>query len=250
MKIAFGSGIVSFLVVALAGYVLVTAFVFVTQRSLLYHPSHDGESGALKPWIVRGTTMGYARPLANPASIWLMAHGNAGEAANRDYILQCVSADSAVYVVEYPGYGLRSGSPSEASLNRAVREAYDELLALYPNKAIGVIGESLGSGPACTLAQAPVPPARFVLIVPFATLASVASEHMPFLPIKLLLKDRWDNVASLQGYRGPITVYAARQDNIIGPEHGRRLATAVGATFHLIDSGHNDLLSAGAVRFE
>jgi hypothetical protein len=145
---------------------------------------------------------------------------------------------------------LRPGQPNEASLNRAVREAYDELLARYPNIGIGVIGESLGSGPACALAKAPVPPARFVLIVPFATLASVASDHMPFLPINLLLKDRWDNVASLKDYRGPIRVYAAQRDGIIGPDHGRRLASAVGATFHLIDSGHNDVLSAGAVRFE
>lgn len=242
--------ILLFLGIALAGYVLVTAFVFVTQRSLLYHPSHDGESGVLKPWVVRGATIGYARQLASPASVWLMAHGNAGQAANREYILNCVSPDSAVYVVEYPGYGLRPGRPSEASLNRAVREAYDELLARYPNLGIGVIGESLGSGPACTLAQAPVPPARFVLIVPFATLASVASDHMPFLPTRLLVKDRWDNVASLKGYRGPITVYAAQRDNIIEPKHARRLASAVGAAFHLIDSGHNDLLATGRVRIK
>ena len=239
-----------FLAVAFAGYILLVAFIFVTQRSLLYHPSHDGESGTLTPWVVRGATIGYARPTANPASVWLMAHGNAGEAANRDYILRCVPSDSAVYVVEYPGYGLRPGRPSEAALNRAVREAYDELRARYPNVGIGVIGESLGSGPACTLARAPVPPARLVLIAPFATLASVAFDHMPFLPIGLILKDRWDNIAALHGYRGQVQVYAARHDTIIGPEHGRRLATAVGATFHLIDSGHNDLLSAGAVRFE
>ena len=236
--------------VAVAGYLVLVAFIFVTQRSLLYHPSHTPESGALTPWVVRGTTIGYARETASPTSVWLMAHGNAGDASNRDYILRCVSPNSAVYVVEYPGYGTRPGRPTEASLNQAVREAYDELRARYPNVGIGVIGESLGSGPACTLAQAPVPPARLILIVPFATLAAVAFDHMPFLPISLILKDRWDNIAALKGYRGQVQVYAARHDNIIGPEHGRRLATAVGATFHLIDSGHNDLLSTGAVRFE
>ena len=115
---------------------------------------------------------------------------------------------------------------------------------------ISVIGESLGSGPACTLARAPVQPARMVLIVPFDTLQSVASDHMPFLPTGLLLKDRWDNIAALKEYRGPIFVYAAQWDTIIGPEHGKRLASAVGATFHLLQSGHNDWLSSGAVRFE
>jgi pimeloyl-ACP methyl ester carboxylesterase len=235
---------------AVTGYMIVIVLVFVLQRSLLYHPSHDTAAGLLKPWIVRGTIIGYAREVERPTSIWLMAHGNAGQAADREYILRCVSPHSAVYIVEYPGYGARPGNPTEATLNRAVREAYDELLARYPESGVGVIGESIGSGPACTLTGAPVPPARMVLMVPFDTLASVAAVHMPYLPVKLLLKDRWDNVAALKGYRGPITVYAARRDTIIGPDHARRLASAVGATFHLIDSGHNDLLSAVSLRFD
>ena len=177
-----------------------------------------------------------------------MAHGNAGEAAHREYILDCLPANSAVYVVEYPGYGLRPGSPSEAALNFAVREAYDELVARYPGRGVGVIGESIGSGPACMLAAAPVPPARFVLIVPFDALVSVASDHMPFLPIKLLLRDRWDNIAALKSYHGPVTVYGARLDHIIGFEHAKRLATSVGATFHLMECGHNDW--SGLVRIE
>jgi uncharacterized protein len=236
---------------ALAAYLILLIFIFIKQRSLLYHPSHDRESGGgLSPWVVRGKVIGYARPQENPSSIWLMAHGNAGQAADRDYILQCVSKQSAVYVVEYPGYGSRPGSPSEASLNGAVREAYDELLAQFPNRGIGVIGESIGSGPACTLVKAPTPPAKVVLIVPFDMLASVASAHMPFVPTSLLLKDRWDNIAALRGYGGPVIIYAARSDTIIGAEHARRLAAAVGATFHLVDSGHNDWTSTRMVRIE
>ena len=221
-------------------YGALVAIVFARQRSMLYHPSHSGESRALRPWIVRGERVGYARETRNPSSVWLMAHGNAGEAAHREYILDCLPASSAVYVVEYPGYGLRPGSPSEAALNLAVREAYDELVAKHPGMGVGVIGESIGSGPACTLAAAPVPPARFVLIVPFDTLVSVAADHLPFLPVTLLLRDRWDNIAALRNYRGPVTVHAAQLDHIIGFEHAQRLATSVGATFHLMKCGHND----------
>ena len=226
--------------IALLAYLALVALVFVRQRSLLYHPSRTGDSKVLRPWRVRGEIIGYARPVPNPSSVWLMAHGNAGEAAHRDYIVDSLPPDSAVYVVEYPGYGLRSGSPTEASLDRAVREAYDELVSQHPNIGISVLGESLGSGPACRLASAPVPPARFVLIVPFDTLAKVAAHHMPFLPVKIVLRDQWDNVAALRSYRGPVTVYAAQGDEIIGPEHARRLAAAVGATFHLMNCGHND----------
>jgi pimeloyl-ACP methyl ester carboxylesterase len=226
--------------ILLIAYLAVVALVFAKQRSLLYFPSHTGAFRVLRPWTVRGETIGYARQIMNPSSVWLMAHGNAGEAAHRDYILECLPPNSAVYVVEYPGYGLRSGLPTEASLNRAVREAYDELVSKYPSTGVAVIGESLGSGPACRLAGAPIPPSRFVLIVPFDTLLSVASDHMPLLPASLLLRDRWDNVDALRNYPGPVTVYGAESDTIIRFEHARRLAMSIGATFHLLKCGHND----------
>lgn len=232
--------VVVILGIVVCAFAALAAMVFARQRSMLYHPSHSGDSRVLRPWIVRGERVGYAREIPNPSSVWLMAHGNAGEAAHREYILDCLPASSSVYVVEYPGFGLRPGSPSEAALNLAVREAYDELVAKYSSIGVGVIGESIGSGPACALATAPVPPARFVLIVPFDTLASVASDHMPFLPIKLLLRDRWDNIAALRNYRGPVTIYAAQLDHIIGFEHAKRLATSVGATFHPMTCGHHD----------
>ena len=45
-----------------------------------------------------------------------------------------------------------------------------------------------------------------MLIVPFDNLASVASEHFPFLPVGLLLRDKWDNVAALSRYTGPVDI--------------------------------------------
>ncbi len=59
------------------------------------------------------------------------------------------------------------------------------------------------------LAAAARPPDKFVLIVPFDTLASVASDHMPWLPVRLLLKDNWDDVAALQSFTGPVDIYGA-----------------------------------------
>jgi len=94
------------------------------------------------------------------------------------------------------------------SINAAAVEAYALLRTLYPEVPIGVIGESLGSGPASYLCSLPDPPARAVLIVPFDNLAAVAGEHFPFLPVGLLLRDKWDNVAALAGYAGRVDIYA------------------------------------------
>src|ERR1700677_339820 len=101
-----------------------------------------------------------------------MAHGNGGQAAGRDYVLRRMSKEDSLYVLEYPGYGSREGSPSLESINRAASEAYQLLRSQHPNTPVCVLGESIGSGPACALALEKIPPDKIVLVVPFDTLAS------------------------------------------------------------------------------
>ncbi len=185
--------------------------------------------------------LGYVREANAPAAIWLMLHGNAGQASDRKYALPCFPAGDTVYIVEYPGYGLRPGTPSKPSMNAAAEEAYRELRKLYPGKPICVLGESIGSGPAAHLCSLPQPPAKIVLVVPFDQLAKVASEKMPFLPVGLMLRDRWDNAESLRDYRGPIEIFGAENDAVIPVSHAIALAKSLPrATFHLIRGGHNE----------
>ena len=61
------------------------------------------------------------------------------------------------------------------------------------------------------------------------------------LPVWLLLRDRWDNIAALQGYDGEVTIYAAKDDEIIPIRHAESLTEAYpSASFHTISGGHND----------
>lgn len=212
------------------------------QRSFIYFPSHRIVSTELVPW--RGAdrdVWGYARPVESPRAVWLMLHGNAGQAADRGYAMKRTSANDAFYVLEYPGYGQRPGKPSRATIDLAAAEAYGWLRARYPGRPICVLGESLGSGPAASLARQPVPPDKIVLVVPFDTFAAVAARHMPYVPVRWLLRDRWDNLHALQGYRGQVEIFAARDDRIIPYEHAERLARSLpGARFTLLNGGHND----------
>jgi pimeloyl-ACP methyl ester carboxylesterase len=226
--------------VLFAAYMLLLGVSCSTQRKFLYFPSHLDVPTRMTSWRVRGELWGYGRTVAKPRRVWLMLHGNGGQAAHRDYILGCVSADDAVYVLEYPGYGYRAGTPTKASIDAAAIAAYQQLRGDYPGVFLGVIGESLGTGPACVLAQQPTPPDRLVLITPFDTLANVAAEHMWFLPARLILQDRWDNIAALHGYAGPIEIYAAERDTVIPARHAKVLAEATGAKFTLLPGGHND----------
>src|SRR4051812_4134822 len=150
---------------------------------MIFFPSHDAAVDAvLRPWLVADRLIGYCHTVEKPATVWLMAHGNGGQASHRAYVLQTMSATDALYIVEYPGYGQRPGTPSMTAINAAAIEAYQELRRMYPATPISVIGESIGSGPASVLAMQTPPPDKVVLLVPFDTLANVAGAHFPLLP--------------------------------------------------------------------
>jgi len=222
-------------------YALFCAAIFLIQRALLFYPSHDEPTGHLDAWRADGEIIGYSREVSNPGTVWLMMHGNAGQASNRDYVLDRLPATDTIYVLEYPGYGARAGKPSRASFDLAAQSAYDRLAEMYPDTPLGVIGESIGSGPAATLAKASRPPEKIVLLMPFDTLHRVAAQRFFFLPVWLLLRDRWDNLDSLQNYDGPVDIFCATQDTIIPCVHARNLARHVAnATYQEIPGGHND----------
>jgi uncharacterized protein len=220
------------------------------ERRLLFYPSHHNSNNGLTPWTHQGQVIGFSQQATNtPKNIWLFFHGNAGQAADRDYVLPSFSREDSIYILEYPGYGQRKGVPSKASFNRAADEAYRLLRQTYPTTPICIASESIGSGPACHLAAQNPPPDKLVLIVPFAALADVARDHFPGFLVKLLLRQDWDNLAALKNYKGPIEIFAAKQDNIIRPSHARALADAIpNSKFILLDCGHNDWSSEESVK--
>jgi len=217
---------------------------------MLFLPSHRAVSSTkLTPWSEGGRTIGYCREVPNARTIWLMMHGNAGQAADRDYVLNCVADQDSLYVLEYPGYGAREGSPGLEAINQAASEAYRALRSRHPNTPVCVLGESIGTGPACALAREKVAPDKIVLVVPFDNLASVAVGQFWFLPVRLMLRDAWDNVESLRHYGGPVEIFGATGDTIIPIQHAKALARQIqSAHFTAISGGHNEWSEGNKVR--
>lgn len=220
----------------------------VFQSKLLYYPTHHAESYGLSEWRQNGRLIGYAREVPSPANAWLMLHGNGGQASDRVYAISSFSRRDAVFIMEYPGYGARPGAPSMETMNAAARQAYRTLRSKFPGTPVCVVGESIGSGPAAVLAADPHPPDKIVLIAPFDTLVRVAAHHLPGFPVGLILRDRWDNIEALKGYRGPLEIFGARDDRIIPITHARALAASKPfSRFHEIAGGHNDWAGNGRV---
>jgi hypothetical protein len=220
------------------------------QQKFLFHPSHSTDNNGLTPWQPDGRLIGFSRIVRAPKNIWLMLHGNGGQASDRTYALPTFSPEDSVFILEYPGYGTRTGTPSIKSFNAAAAEAYLDLKRQFPTLPVCVAAESIGSGPASILANQPAPPDKIVLVVPFDTLQSVAFEHMPWLPVGVILGKSWDNVAALSQYRGPIEIFGAEEDAVIKITHAEGLARSLPrAQFHRISGGHNDWSRENRVRF-
>lgn len=219
------------------------------ERKLLFFPTHNPHDNSLTPWIKNGQIIGYSWQVESPGNVWLMLHGNGGQASDRIYALPCFSEGDSVFILEYPGYGERSGVPSKKSFNQAAEEAYLFLKDLYPQTPICVAAESIGSGPALSLTAIDNKPDKIVLVVPFDKLSSVAEDHFPKILVWLMLKDNWDNVEALSRYNGPVDIFGAESDEVIPVSHARILADSYpGSKLVIIPGGHNDWSYEGKVQ--
>ncbi len=236
------------------GYLLIALVVLIFQRRLIYLPtkipadvieSVAAEHG-FAPWEnAAGQIIGWKMAASGTATgSVLIVHGNAGCALSRDYIARPIhdAAPVDVYVLEYPGYGARPGSPSKTSLIAAAEEAFQSLPANLPKY---VVSESLGTGVACELAKNHSHEiAGLVLLVPYHNLASVAQRQMWFLPAYFLLFDRFNPEECLKSYHGPVKFIVAGKDEIIGPATGLQLANSYSGPKilqELPQAGHNEV---------
>lgn len=236
-------------IVAAAGILLLSFGRSSLERKLLFHPSHRPADGGLEPWMKNGEVIGFSRKVDHPRNVWLMLHGNGGQASDRTYAIPSFPDEDSVFILEYPGYGRRKGMPSRDSFNRAAGEAYLYLRHTCGNVPVCVVGESIGSGPASYLATLPAPPDKIVLIVPFEKLSEVGKDHFPSILVRLVLRDDWDNLLALSKYKGPVEIFGARADDIIPVAHAKALAAgAPSSKFVLLEGGHNDWSDAGRVR--
>jgi len=143
-------------------------------------------------------------------------------------------------LIDYRGYGASSGAPSERALNDDALLWYD-YAAQLGSKQIFAFGRSLGSGVAVRLA-AERALAGLVLVAPFDSLQAVAQRHYPFLPVKLLLKHRFDSAALAPRITAPLLCIVATHDEVIPAAHAKRLYEAWGGPkrWLALPGGHNE----------
>lgn len=239
---------------AFAIYVLLCAAVAIWQRKLIYFPDPrvvatplavglDYEDVRLETvdglalaawWIPRDGACGTA----------LVLHGNGGNRASSLSLVASLHARGfAVLLPDYRGYGGNPGSPSEEGLLRDARAAWDHLVHARGVDAGDVLlhGHSLGGAVAIALATR-VRPGAIVVENAFTSLPELGADVYPWLPVRWLTRDRWDNIARLEHVDAPLLVAHATGDEMIGVEHARRLAERAGTNAVLFGGTHDSSL--------
>ncbi len=245
---------VHLLLTLLALYVLLALFVMLVQRRLIYFPTKLSPELSLRiaqqegfvPW--RNSTseiIGWRWPAKGvPTGSVLVVHGNGGNALSRGYFAKPIreAGNVDVFVLEYPGYGPRGGSPNLRSFLAAADEGFN---LLPKNQPIYIVAESLGTGVAAHLANKQGGRVSgVVFFAPYADLAAVGQRQMPIFPVKLLMRDRFQPSEWLKNYRGPIKVVLAGTDTIIPSKFGQKLYDNYqgSKSIEVIPgAGHNDI---------
>ena len=224
------------------------------QNNFLYFPSSSAPSLELlnrehiKPWQSSPTDYRGLVALSEvrrPIGTIIVFHGNAGTAADRLFYVKALSAlGYRVILAEYPRYGGRKGELGEkafvADANETVRLAFEQF-----GEPLFLLGESLGCGVAAAVAkEASVKVDGIILITPWDTLLSVAQSKFPFLPVRLLLTDKYDSIGNLKAFKGRIAVVGAERDEVIPIKHANdlysSLPSATKRMWIIKEAGHND----------
>lgn len=230
------------LLLAYAGFALL---MFLTQRSLIYLPQPRALApGVAEAWLQVDGVAVQLSVLERPgAPALLYFGGNAEDVSLTLPSLAQAFPGHALYLMHYRGYGGSGGRPAEAALVADALALHDKVAAAG-HPSVLLIGRSLGSGVAMQLASRRAVD-RLVLVTPFDSLAEVGAGHFRWLPVRWLLRDRYDSAAVARDVSAPTLLLAAARDDIIPPHHAQALLRAFApgqARLELLDGvGHNDV---------
>ena len=215
-------------------YFIIILFVYFYQRNLLYHPSENNylndkitfnyeeifietkKKIKLKSWFIKKDL--------NKLKTILIFHGNAGNLFNRVYKLNELNKlDVNILLISWRGFSGNKGKPTEKNLYHDAEEAVKWLNNRGAiSKNIILYGESLGTGVATELGTRNAF-GGIILESPFTSIANAAKIYYPYLPVNIILKDRYDSIGKIKNITTPILIMHGRKDNIVPQKMGLEL---------------------------
>ena len=248
--------IINMLMAAAVAYGAVMLLVFLFQPRLIYFPQverehtttpraagldfedvalHTADGIKLHGWWV---------PARDTRGTVLLMHGNAGNISHRlGYLTMFNRLGYSVLLFDYRGYGKSGGSPGEEGTYLDAKAAWQHLTEARNLKSqdIVIVGESLGGGVATWLALK-YPPRALVLASTFTSVPDMGAQVYPWLPVRLLARIVYDNIARIREIQVPVMIAHSRGDDIIPFAHGQALFAAAREPKQFLElaGGHNE----------
>ena len=200
---------------------------------------------------------GWFVPRAEAQATLLWFHGNAGNISHRLENIRLLHETISMHILifDYRGYGRSEGTVSEEGTYRDAQAALRYLRSKtgLDSEKIIFFGRSLGAAVAADLATRHEPLA-LILESPFTSIRDMARLALPFLPVGLFLRTRYDTLTKMTQVRVPLLVLHGDADEIVPLEQGRKVfEAAVGSKeFYTIPGAHHNdtYVVGGAPYFE
>ncbi len=215
-------------------YLLLLIFIYFYQRNLLYHPLENNYQNdkaqfnyeevfikvddkiKLKSWIIEKDLKKF--------KTLVFFHGNAGDLSNRIYKLNELNKlEINILIISWRGFSGNEGFPTEQNLYKDAEAAVKWLNSKeIPSNKIILYGESLGTGVAVEIGKKNIFNS-IILESPFTSMENAAKIYYPYLPVKLLLKDKYDSINKIKIIKTPILIMHGMKDDIVPFSMGKEL---------------------------
>ena len=215
-------------------YFLILVATYVFQRNLLYHPKENNYSGDSLSVSIEKTIIKtednieliswYHKKNNNNYKTILFLHGNAGSLENRIHKINHFKDMNVNFLLlSWRGFNGNKGSPTENGLYEDARSAIKWLKSKgVEEDHIIIYGESLGTAIATEIAQNKNF-AGVILESPFTSMVDAGKNVYPYLPVSLLLKDKYESYKKIKNINCPILIMHGKVDNIVPFYMGKKM---------------------------
>ena len=230
----FRNNLLQIILVIFFIYFLILVFLYFYQRNLLYHPNENNYSEdkiSVDIENVRIKTSDniellgwYHEKNLKDFKTLIFFHGNAGSLENRIHKLNHFRDMNINFlIIAWRGFSGNKGNPSEHGLYEDGKSAIDWLIKKgISEKNLVVYGESLGTGVATHLAQNKNF-AGVILETPFTSMIDAARKFYPYIPVRLLLKDKFENYKKIKNINSPILIMHGEADQLVPFSMGKKI---------------------------
>jgi len=238
------------LIICVGQYLLLILYGFFAIDTLMFAPNtpaYTWQTPFIRDIGVTAPLAAYWRPTSNATVTILHSHGNAEEIADiTEFFEAYAAAGLNVLAYDYPGYGLSAGKPTEKTCYQAAERAYAFLTQemKIPPETIIVLGRSLGSGPACYLAEK-YPIKGLIIESGFLSAPRVVTRY------RILPFDAFPNATRIPRITCPKLFLHGTEDPVIPFWHGRQLhesSLGMKEFYWIQGGGHNDLQSVLGIK--